>query len=293
MISTRRIQVVGNRSYAVSLPKKWIKENSLDKNRVVDISQSGNKLIISKNQFHKGKNTKIIDISDLKLIPSIIILCYTKGVDELTLRFSSTDMLLESKPIVLDILSHLDGFKVSEENGHNIVITSFYNKTDITILKISKRMVSIINQMIECIASNNKKTKIILENEMDCLYHLSKRILYICSMDYNTMLENNMTDMEDIFLWRLIFKKMENIADVIEKTSEIKQVNQKEVNILISNLNNLFIMEKKIDYNSISHLENMSITSKDLGKIKNLILDVLNNMLLLRLNHLYFKEERS
>lgn len=43
---TRKIQIVGNRSYAVSLPKKWVIKNNLER-KEVNITENNGNLIIS------------------------------------------------------------------------------------------------------------------------------------------------------------------------------------------------------------------------------------------------------
>lgn len=287
----RRIQVVGNRSFAISLPKKWVLENELDKKRNVNINIANNNLILSSNTNTTDYSKLDVFVEDTSLVTSILLLCYTKGISELILRFESSTKYLEAKEELNNILSVLDGFKITDEDNKKIILNSIYEKYDIKISKLAKRMTSILNQMIDCILNNKVKTKLILENELDSLYHLSKRILYICSVDSDVRIKNDILDIEEIFLWRLIFKKIENVGDIIE-TFKIEK-NKREIsklNSLITPLNDLFILNKKITNNQINFLSKQKFIEVELEKIKNLVIDILNNYLLIKLNFKYFNK---
>ena len=210
---TRKIQIVGNRSYAVSLPKKWVVKNNLEKKEVNIIEKEGN-LILSSKKIQENSVNKDILVEDLELIPSILLLCYSRAVSKVKLIFKNKGDYLSAKPIVLEILSHLEGFKVINDSDNNIIISESYEKANISIHDLAKRMVIILNNMIDCLLNNNNKTKKILENESDSIYHFSKRLLYSFSHESN-LGDNTINDLEEIFLWRLIFKKLENIGDIL------------------------------------------------------------------------------
>ena len=282
---TRKIQIVGNRSYAVSLPKKWVVKNNLEKKEVNIIEKEGD-LILSSKKIQKNSENKDILVEDLELIPSILLLCYSRAISKVKLIFKNKGDYLSAKPIVLEILSHLEGFKVINDSDNNIIISESYEKANISIHDLAKRMVIILNNMIDCLLNNNNKTKKILENESDSIYHFSKRLLYSFSHESN-LGDNTINDLEEIFLWRLIFKKLENIGDILEK---ITKESYKEDNIqdVLNNLNDFIILRKKIRISKIQKIKEMEFKNLDNNKIKELIIDILNNLLLIELNKTYF-----
>jgi phosphate uptake regulator len=287
----RKIQLVGNRSYAVSLPKKWIIENKIDKTKIVNIVESNNNLIISPNAITNNSVFKIeIKIHNIDLIKSIILLCYVKGLTQVTLIFTKEDQYLKSKKIINEILSHLEGFKINEESNKQVIINYYYNKYEINIFQLAKRKISIINQMYECIKIKDFQTKNILENEMDSLYHLSKRLLYLCSIDLEMRNNNKILDIEEIFLWRLIFKKIENLGDITVKLNTYKEEMQKEGKKLIEYINQIFIYQKKPDILIINTIKNKQYKEKYLEELKSLIIDILNNYLSIYINKEIFSE---
>jgi phosphate uptake regulator len=284
---TRKIQVVGNRSYAVSLPKKWVIKNNLEK-KEVNILERGGNLILSSKKISQSTSTKEIIIEDLELIPSILLLCYTRAVAKVKLIFKTREDYLCAKPIVLEILSHLEGFKIINDNNNNnnILISESYEKTNISINDLARRMVIILNNMVDCILANNIKTKKILENESDSLYHFSKRILYFYSNKLNIG-DNKNCDLEEIFLWRLIFKKLENIGDILENTNKEAYTKEK-IHEILNKLNDYIILQKKIKISAIQKLKDIEFKSLNNNKIKELVIDILNNLLLIDLNKTYF-----
>ncbi|MFP4400351.1 MAG: AbrB/MazE/SpoVT family DNA-binding domain-containing protein [Candidatus Woesearchaeota archaeon] len=281
---TRKIQIVGNRSYAVSLPKKWVIKNNLEKKEVNILEKEGN-LILSPKKISQNSSTKEIIIEDLELIPSILLLCYTRAVAKVKLIFKTKENYLSAKPIILEILSHLEGFKIINDNNNNILISESYENSNISIQYLAKRMVIILNNMVDCILSNNTKTKKILENESDSLYHFSKRILYIYGNKFN-LLDNNL---EEIFLWRLIFKKLENIGDILEKSTK-ESFTKEKIHAVLNKINDYILLQKKIKISEIQKLKDTEFKSFNNNKIKELVIDILNNLLLIDLNKTYFSD---
>ena len=280
---TRKIQIVGNRSYAVSLPKKWVVKNNLEKKEVNIIEKEGD-LILSSKKIQKNSENKDILVEDLELIPSILLLCYSRAISKVKLIFKNKGDYLSAKPIVLEILSHLEGFKVINDNNNNnnITISESYEKANISIHDLAKRMVIILNNMVDCILNNNSKTKKVLENESDSLYHFSKRTLYNYSNDSILQI-----DIEEIFLWRLIFKKLENIGDILEKTTKESYIKE-NIQEVLNKLNDFIILQKKIRISEIQKIKEKEFKNLNNNKIKELVIDILNNLLLIDLNKAYF-----
>jgi len=280
---TRKIQIVGNRSYSVSLPKKWVIKNNLEKKEVNILEKEGN-LIISSKKIEKNTTTKDIFIENLQLIPSILLLCYTKAVTKVKLIFKNKEDYLSAKPIVLEILSYLEGFKIINDNtnNNNMIISESYEKANITIYNLAKRMVIILNNMVDCILNNNNKTKDILENESDSLYHFYKRVLY-----HHTIDSSLNVDTEEIFLWRLIFKKLENIGDILEKITK-NDYTKENIQDVLNKLNDFIILEKKIRISEIKKIKDKEFKNLNNTKIKELVIDIMNNLLLIDLNKTYF-----
>lgn len=228
----RKIQLVGNRTFSISLPKKWVLKHHLKKNDIVEIAEKENELIITNKPSTKTEEIKEIILEDLNLLIPLLILCYTRRVFKIILKFKNKEKYLSAKPRVLEAISFLEGYKILEEREESFVVVDSYKETIISIKELAKRNCIILNNMIESILLSKMKTKEILELEADRIYHLSKRLLYLCSIDNSLMKKNEIKDLEEIFLWRLIFKKFENIADILEKIN--KNILKEEKNFRVS-----------------------------------------------------------
>lgn len=285
---SRKIQSVGKRSFSISLPKEWILKNKLDSQDSLRINEIENKLIVSiDNLVEKHEEIKI-DVEDSDLIYVIVLLCYTRGVSELMLRFKDRETYLKSKAKISEVLARIEGFRITDESDKEIIIKSFYGKADVEIQKLAKRMVSIINQMIECVENSDMKVRDALENEMDMLYHLSKRSLYICLKDEGVKLRNGILDSEEVFMWRMIFRKLENIADIIENIQKKGDINFDQLEDVIEPLNDVLVLNKKVDVKKINIIRAFEFENYKLEKIRDLVVDILNNLLLISLNKEYF-----
>lgn len=288
-VYARKIQTVGNRSFSVSLPKKWVIDNGLKNKNIVNIQESANNLIISANPLSINNSKIEIDVEDQSIVKELIVLCYVRAINELKLHFKDTICAVKSKPAIYEILKHLEGFKITDDSDNNITIKAFFgNRVEITINSIMRRMLSIINQMIFCIKNGEKTSMKYLEDEVDSLYHLSKRILYLCATDLEIRHNNNLNDVEEIFLWRLIFKKMETLGDIIEKI-KFSNKNIEAIESILKQLNEVIILNKPIEKGKIESLDNIpSLKNGQTLRIHELVMYILYTLLSLKLNHQYF-----
>ena len=77
-MESRKIQIVGNRSYSVSLPKKWVGSNNLKDHDIVfiDITDNNDVLIRKtdiKNKLNKNISVNLENFSD---ISEFLVFCY-------------------------------------------------------------------------------------------------------------------------------------------------------------------------------------------------------------------------
>lgn len=286
-IYTRKIQIVGKRSYSVSLPKKWIIKHNLEK-KEVHILEKQEGLLIAPKKVKEEQKIKEIVIDDLQLIQSILILFYTRAVSKVKLVFKNKEDYLSAKPLVLEILSHLEGFKIINEENNSILISDSYENSFISIEELIKRTIIILNNMVDCIINDKIKTKKILENELDNVYHLSKRVLYLYSKGEFDK-EGNILDIEEIFLWRLIFKKLENIGDILEVINKNDYIKE-DIGEIFNKLSDFILLNKKIKISEIIKVKEKNFKNEKNKQLKELIIDVLNNLLLIELNKEYFSK---
>jgi len=287
----RKIQLVGNRSYSVSLPKEWVKQNSLKEKNIVEVEITRfNDILITKNTSRKSKLVSLKIEKDTPLV-NLIFLCYNRNINELILK--SYGFTLEQKRSIKTAIHVLEGYSIIEESSSFVKIIGVSQLLDYSVGKLINRMVYLLK--VSCDALESKEKAIIEENEKEInrYYHLCKRILIKCVTDSSLRQLNEIYDSIEIFLWNEILKKIENLGDVLNDMCSVTY-SEKTFNLVkryILSLSEIFnghvkleVLSHLVDKNN--HLKNR-IKSIE-GRVHLLCKDLLDNKIELNLNSKYF-----
>jgi phosphate uptake regulator len=286
----RKIQVVGNRSYSIYLPKAWIRDNHLREKETLSIDTVGNKIIITKYEQSNLKESlqKAIVMDNKMPLKEFILLAYVKGVNELEIKIDNPS---EKKHELYSALRYTEGFKIISDEKDKIVIKYIYKQTQVSVEDLLKRCLNIINQMLDCLQNKDKKTFDYLEDSLDSLYFVARRMLYQVFFDQEAMEKNKIRDIEDLSAYKTIFKKFEQIGDAICRDKKINKPSIQKITLMIDELNKIFILGKKPTSNSLDSIRNImaiKTESESEEKIKNLSGDILENKIAIDLNAEYF-----
>ena len=284
MKTTRKIQSIGNKSYSISLPKTWVKENGLREKETLSMETNGSKLILTKSHNEKEKSSETFKIDEIESLGEFILLAYVKGVNEFELIGPNSG----KKHEIYQKLRYADGFKIITEDKNRILIKYIYDQAQVNINEILKRCLNIINQMIECLEKKDTKTLDYLEDSLDSLYYVSRRILYHTFFDSNAMEKNGVLDIEDISSYKNIFKKLEQIGDALCRSKGKKGEKLKNAAEIIDVLNNVFIIHKKPNEEDILKLKKIQTESDSEKRIKDLCYDIIENKITIDLNKKFF-----
>jgi len=114
-----------NRSYTITLPMKWVKNNRLDKTLKVNVEVANNRLMVSASRLMESKIK--IDATNLAfIIKKLLGEKYKLGVDEVELIFEDAkigDMIKEY------VQGALMGFEIFEESKDRLVIRDISKET--------------------------------------------------------------------------------------------------------------------------------------------------------------------
>ena len=115
----RKLIQHGMSSLTVSLPRKWVIENSLKKGEEVDVDVSEGKVTIGAKKSY-GKRSIDVDISGASpMIRRIIGACFKAGYDEINIRFSSFEELKAVQELVRD---QFTGFEIISQSKNNLKV---------------------------------------------------------------------------------------------------------------------------------------------------------------------------
>ncbi|MBN2053171.1 phosphate uptake regulator PhoU [Candidatus Woesearchaeota archaeon] len=295
-MEARRLQKVGNRSYAVCLPKKWVIGNKIKEQDHVfmDINKNNELVLKAKQQEAAIKETITVDISDIDNLPEFLVLCYVKNVDKIILRSKKLDY--EKFKALKKVISYLDGYEISEEDENHVVIQFLFKDVNITLIHLLRRMTYLLSVMVTALENNDLETLQKTETTTDQLYHLSKRIMHSCMKNSKQREENDIKSEEDILFMNIIFKKLENIGDRFESLTE-KKLSESDYRLLkemINLLNDLFFKKNELKsfkekLSKIKKSANSSAIRGSLLSIADLCLDIFENVVSIEYGREYFK----
>ncbi|MBN2459206.1 hypothetical protein JXB28_02885 [Candidatus Woesearchaeota archaeon] len=295
-MEARRLQKVGNRSYAVCLPKKWVLDNKIKEQDHIfmDIKQNNDLVLKAKQQEEKIKDSITVDIADIDHLPEFLVLCYVKNVDKINLNSKKPDY--ENFKAIKKVVSYLEGYEITEEDESHVEIQFLFKDVNITLKHLLRRMTYLLSIMVTALENKDIETLLKTETTTDQLYHLSKRIMHSCMKNSKQREENDIRSEEDLLFMNIIFKKLENIGDRFESLTD-KKLSESDYKLLkemISLLNDLFFKKSELKSHKeklakIKKSANTSAIRGSLLSIADLCLDIFENVVSIEYSRKYFK----
>src|SRR3989338_4913945 len=142
----RKIQLIAGTTYSVSLPKDWIKKNSLkEKNELYIHEKNDRTLVISPNLVEEKRLSDIsLNVDDYILnIDQILFALYYLGIENISL-FSKNGLAKDVKAKIRKTLTHMSGTEISYEDEERIVIKGLLDSSKIDITQLIYRISLII-----------------------------------------------------------------------------------------------------------------------------------------------------
>lgn len=220
-MKSRKLQLVGKRSYSITLPKTWINENKLTSGDAVFIEQNANNELTVKTSKTNTQtdNNLSVELDKVKGVQGFLRFCYMKNID--TIIIHSKRFQVHTVRQIQQVVKYIEGYDVTSESATSIEISFLYHEIDVRIERLMRRMLYLLNVMVESLEVKDYETLEEIEDAVDRLYLLAKRVLLRCQADSKVRQDNEITGRENVlFLW-IVFKKMENIADSFRKMQAI------------------------------------------------------------------------
>ena len=263
----RKIQFTGRSSYIISLPKKWVRENSLSQGDVVPLSiNPDGSITIFPKEPREISERKILTISheySPDMAVRLAISAYIQGYDILEVNFSEEMPIYKVK--VRKVLQSLPGVEIILDEPQRIVAKSLLDEDEINLSELLGRIRSLVMSMLgdlELLIASPDDEEILrdindLENELDRFYFLTiravNRLLSRRSVTEESGIIRRTFDLLGILF---IVRNIERIGDHITRISENP-----------SGINVPYLKEKFGEMMS-------QIEERDLGKIDKLMLEL-------------------
>lgn len=226
----RRVQLTGGSSYAITLPKEWIKSANIKKNDPLGVlTQSNGTLLITpkmtEGQTQRIKEFDVNDKTNQTYLLRQLIGAYISGYTSIKIS-SSKRISLATRTTIRKFTQTTIGQEVVEETDTSIAIKDLVNPTEMPFNNTIKRMYIIVKGMHEdamrALDNGNKTLAediLLRDNDVDRLHWLVAR-------QYNIILQNvsfaekMKINMEMSSTYFLISRIIERIGDHIVRISQ-------------------------------------------------------------------------
>ncbi|MBN2051868.1 phosphate uptake regulator PhoU [Candidatus Woesearchaeota archaeon] len=235
----RRLVKSGLSSFTVALPKEWIEKNKLKKGDFLYIDEDNNKLSVSAEPKKEQREKKEIVINtegkSEKILRREIRSAYINDYYRIYIKGSNVRLLAPSlKKDVHDLVS----LEAIEESQDKIIARSFLDFSDVSVTDLIRRIDNITRSMmteaISCIPVypvDYDMAKVLTDRDADVnrLSFLVFKILKACTQDVNLCSKLELTNLQVLKYWHLVFI-IEKVADEVKRiTRVIKYMHDKKV----------------------------------------------------------------
>ncbi|MBW3001966.1 hypothetical protein KY338_02260 [Candidatus Woesearchaeota archaeon] len=221
----RRLVKAGPASHTVSLPKKWIEKNNLEKgHNVYLIEKSDKELVImpelnaEKQEQEQKEITINIDKKELDTIQREITSAYVNNYNTITIF---GDSLSEKVKQIRKMLHDFVALEISEQTAKSIIAKDLLNLKEISVDKTIKRMDMIVRTMLKDIAEGiedkkfNYETIVFRDYDVNRLYFLLSRLLKSAVTDNQLAEDIGIEKIQILPSWYLSMN-LENLADCVK-----------------------------------------------------------------------------
>jgi phosphate uptake regulator len=141
----RKLVQQGTSTMMVSLPSKWVKQNGLGKGSEVELSESNQSLIISRDSASSGKTAKV-DVSGWSpLINRVLLSYFLRGYDEVEIHYSDNEQIKRFQKEVLT--TELLGWEIIKQKPGVLVVKDLAGSELGDIESVIERLMYMINNM--------------------------------------------------------------------------------------------------------------------------------------------------
>lgn len=217
----RKLIKFGNSSYVVSLPKKWIIENKLEKGAVIYIEEDkdGNLTFAPKEPPESEPRTYVLDITgmDEAILKRQICSAYINNYQYFEIR--------SKKPIkdpmdLKNILTYFVGLEIMEESHTRILVRNFVDVKMVSIEELMKKMFLLLKSMMKDLTELNLDTLNSREKEIDKLHFLVRKLI-LYNLDNPSLMKLHKKTTSDFLILRGITFTTEEMGDEIKYVASI------------------------------------------------------------------------
>jgi phosphate uptake regulator len=237
-VEVRKLQRLG-RTYSVSLPPNWVKENKLKPSDQITLAIEEDRslrlvpgLVLEKKE--ELKTTIDIDrYKDPGLLARLIVASYIRGCDIIEV-VSKTTINENQRKEIQEVIGGLLGLGIVESTSNYIMLQSVVDSAKFPVKPLLKRLCGLINSTFEDAirALNNRDSSsaagiIQRENWISKMYALMQRQIEASAFDKTVLKRIELRGVPELTLYTVIGPRIrsitENIVDIVNNQLAISQ----------------------------------------------------------------------
>lgn len=118
----RKVIKQGSGAYTITLPISWVRQNNIDNNTELELTEENKFLTIKTNSLSESKKIKLeLETYEKKHIYRVLMSLYSKGLDEITIK-SKRGITKE----LIEILNSLPGYSLVNQKEQDYEIKDIY-----------------------------------------------------------------------------------------------------------------------------------------------------------------------
>ncbi len=210
----RKVFISGS-SYIISLPKEWVKENSIESGDTVFVNVGKKVLVIYPEiEVHEKKEAVIEGENNPSMLSRKIISYYLAGYTTIMVKADENN-----RTGINTALKSLIGAEILEDSGDKVWIEIFVDEKRFKISDLLEKMANTVYSMMDdfqkCVKKFDlRKIEILTqrEQEVDRLYFLILRLLK-SAIRFSDLADSMGTYPKEILGTRIVLKNVERVAD--------------------------------------------------------------------------------
>jgi len=275
-VETRKVQKFGKSTLMVSLPSEWVKMVNLRPSDMVRLEarEDGTLVLVPQHlveQRSRGKEVRIIisnNTPDDLLVRSLYA-SYIAGYDRIIIENTEGDLLPSHMQAIRSLVRMLIGSEIVEQSRGYVGIQVFIDINRYSLDALVSRVISTLKNMFNLLtvsikngSTDHLKEIVELEVEMDRVYALTIRYVYVLNLigttpfitEYRALIKSLEDAGDALGQAANVFLEKPHLMDVVKKTLEdrLEELNmylQYLLDIMISTLTkaDIHIASRAID----------------------------------------------
>lgn len=234
----------GRKSYTVTLPLDWIKQQGLDKTKTIDLEIVSNKVII--NADKEEQEPRLVDADKAEnALTKILQSAYRLGIDELKIKYSKPEL---RKHISQVIDTKLIGYEIIEQTKNMLRIK------DIT-KEVKEEFKTVLRRIFLLLVELTKSPEEVEESDKNL-----KKLTNYCQ---RLLIKRGHIEYKKIPFYYMLLDQIEKLSDEYKWLYQTKNMDKKILNQLNSYLEKIYHLYYKFD------LENFNECQHETYIIKN------------------------